>query len=241
MKFNLILLVSVMLMIPSIAFAQNTTSIIIATDKPTYTTGDVITLSGIISSLGTSNSAVLQVYNSFNVLVQIGTIHVAPDGTFSTKIKAEGQSWSNDGSYEIKVLYVSAPILATTSKNIDFKATSTSSQPPSSQPPTTPSSIPTNTPPSTTPSQTQSPTQQPSTSNTQNNSKTIPPPQNQDSVEELIKKRIDLANKLKQELNQNGNGLPTNSQKVPEFPFALPILIISILTVMIFYRVKCPF
>ena len=241
MKFNLILLVT-LLMIPSIAFAQSSPSIIITTDKPTYTTGDVITLSGVISSLGSSNSAVLQVYNSFNVLVQIGTIPIASDGSFSTKIKAEGQTWSNDGSYTIKVLYVSTPILATTSKNIDFKAVSTSQ---STVTPTSPPQPAPQTPPQTTPSiapQTlPPPTQQsPPSANTQNNTKTTTS-QNQDSVEEQIKKRIEIANKLKQELNQNGNPSQENSPGIPEFPFAMPVLLISIFSVIIFYRIKYKF
>ena len=229
MKFNLILLVT-LLMIPSIAFAQSSPSIIITTDKPTYTTGDVITLSGVISSLGSSNSAVLQVYNSFNVLVQIGTIPIASDGSFSTKIKAEGQTWSNDGSYTIKVLYVSTPILATTSKNIDFKAVSTS------QSTVTPTS-----PPQPAPQTLPPPTQQsPPSANTQNNTKTTTS-QNQDSVEEQIKKRIEIANKLKQELNQNTNLPQANSKVISEFPFTLPVLVIGILVVTMFYKIKYKF
>lgn len=165
---------------PGIVFAQSPQITLLA-DKQSYVTGDTITISGKISSLGSSNSAVLQVFNPFNVLVQIGTISLAPDGTFSKTIKAAGESWANDGSYQIKVLYVSTPILATATANISFKATqSTTSQ---TTQPSQPSS--------------QSPsTSQPPTS-TQNSPQT---PDDQTSIQEQIKQRIALANKLKQQI-----------------------------------------
>jgi len=167
---------------PGIVFAQSP-QITLLTDKQSYVTGDTITISGTISSLGASNSAVLQVFNPFNVLAQIGTINLAPDGTFSKTIKAEGQSWANDGSYQIKVLYVSTPILATATANVSFKAQSTpapsqTTQPSQSQPSTQPS------------------TSQPTVS-TQNPPQT---PDDQSSIEEQIKQRIALANKLKQQI-----------------------------------------
>ncbi len=163
---------------PGIVFAQSP-QITLLTDKQSYVTGDTITISGKVSSLGASNSAVLQVFNPFNVLVQIGTISLAPDGTFSKTIKAEGESWANDGSYQIKVLYVSTPILATSTANVSFKAQAAPIQ---SQ--TTPSS--------------QSSTQPPSTSQpTQNPTQT---PDDQTSIQEQIKQRIELANKLKQQI-----------------------------------------
>ena len=139
---------------PGLVFAQSP-QITLLTDKQSYVAGDMITLSGKISTLGSSNSAVLQVFNPFNVLVQIGTINLAPDGTFSKTIKAAGESWANDGSYQIKVLYVSTPILATATANVSFKAqsastpsqTTQSSQsspqpPPASQPTQNPSQAP---------------------------------------------------------------------------------------------------
>lgn len=174
-------LVVIMMLVPCIAFAQ-TAQITLLTNKQSYATNDTISISGTISQLGSSNSAVLQIFNPFNVLVQIGTVPVASDGTFHYSIKAEGQPWSNDGSYSIKVIYVSTPILATTTTNITFK----SSQVQSSQV--------TQTQPSTV-----SPTQ---TTSTQNNTQTITP-SNQIPVEEQIRERIALANKLKEQLDQN--------------------------------------
>src|SRR5690348_13224798 len=173
MIFALVLIIT-----PSLVLAQSP-QITLLTDKQSYVTGDTITISGKISSLGSSNSAVLQVFNPFNVLAQIGTISLAPDGTFSKTIKAEGESWANDGSYQIKVLYVSTPILATTITNVNFKSYQS------------------------TPSQT---TQQPTTSQPSVQSSTQNPSQNPDdqtSIEEQIKQRIALANKLKQQIEQS--------------------------------------
>ena len=177
MRPILLLLAIVLITVPSIAFAQNA-QITLLTNKQSYTAGDTISISGTISSLGASNSAVLQVYNPFNVLVQIGTINVASDGTFYTTIKTQGQSWGNDGSYQIKVIYISTPILATASANIDFKTTPTQSS-------TIPSS------PAIQPSQTPS---------TQNNTQIVQ--SNNQTIEQQIQNRIELANKLKQQLDQ---------------------------------------
>lgn len=170
-----ILLALVLVTMPGTALAQSATQITLLTDKQSYVTGDAITISGTISSLGASTSAVLQVFNPFNVLVQIGTINLAPDGTFSKTIKAEGQSWENDGSYQIKVIYVSTPVFATATANVNFKATQSTPAP--SQDITQPTPI---------PSGTQNTTQTPDT-----------------SIEEQIKQRIALANKLKQQLEQS--------------------------------------
>lgn len=189
-----IILAILLVVAPSVALAQSATQIVMLTDKQSYTAGDTISISGTISSLGASSTAVLQVYNPFNVLVQIGTINVAPDGTFSTKIKAQGQSWGNDGSYEIKVLYISTPILATATKNIDFKTTQTSST--QAQPPS-PSSAPPSSQPQTPPT---------TQASTQTTTQTI---NNQTSVDEQIQQRIALANKLKQQLDQStGTEIP---------------------------------
>lgn len=182
-----VLFVIALITIPSAAFAQSAAQITILTDKQSYVTGDTISFSGTISSLGTANSAVFQVYNPFNVLVQIGTVSVAPDGTFHDTIKTEGQSWANDGLYQIKILYVSTPILATATANIAFKTQSTvvpPSSPPAYVPPNPQPSI---------------PQQSPST---QTNGTIVTPSDTQTPIQEQIQQRIDLANKLKQQLDQ---------------------------------------
>lgn len=177
--------------IPGIALAQSATQITILTDKQSYVTGDTISISGTISSLGASSSAVLQIYNPFNILMQIGTIPVAPDGTFHDTIKVEGQSWANDGSYQIKILYVSTPILATATANIILNASPppTVSSPPASTQPVSPQQS----------TQPVSPQQSPQPANTT----IVTPSDTQTPIEQQIQQRIALANKLKQQLDQN--------------------------------------
>lgn len=199
MKIISLLFAVTLIAVPGIASAQSA-QITLLTNKQSYVTGDTISISGTISSLGASNSAVLQVYNPFNVLVQIGTINVASDGTFHDTIKAEGQSWQNDGSYQIKVLYVSTPILATATANIDFKATQNPQTSQSSSPVTTPQSSPQQSS-SSQPSSSNSQTQSTQSANTQNTTQTITQ-SNQTPIEEQIQQRIALANKLKQQLDQ---------------------------------------
>lgn len=184
-----VLLAIILVTIPSVAFAQSPVQITILTDKQSYTTGDTISISGTISSLGTSTSAVLQVYNPFNVLVQIGTIPVASDGSFHYIVKTEGQSWSNDGLYQIRILYVSAPILATSTVDVTFTAAQpppASSPPPASVPPQNPQPVP----------------QQSSQTVQQTNTTIVTPSDIQTPIQEQIKQRIALANKLKQQLDQ---------------------------------------
>ncbi|GEM_PF-915933 len=187
MRIIPILFAITLITIPSAAFAQSATQITILTDKQSYVTGDTISFSGTISSLGAANSAVFQVFNPFNVLVQIGTVSVAPDGTFHGTIKTEGQSWANDGLYQIKILYVSTPILATATANIAFKTQS---------PVVPPSSPPAYVPPSSQPSIPQS------SPSTQTNETIVTPSDTQTPIQEQIQQRIDLANNLKQQLDQ---------------------------------------
>ncbi len=188
-----ILLALVLATTPSIALAQSPSPITLLTDKQSYVTGDTITISGTISSLGASNSAVLQVFNTFNVLVQIGTINIAPDGTFHTTIKAEGQSWENGGSYQIKVIYVSTPVLASGTVTVNFKATT--AQPTPTSPPAQSTSPPSVQPPTSQPSPQTPSSTQPGTQNTTQTPDV--------SIDEQIKQRIALANKLKQQMEQS--------------------------------------
>jgi len=174
------------------AFAQ-TGQITMATDKKSYTTDDIITISGTLSSPGALNSAVIQVFSPSNTLVQIGTITISPDGTYSTTVKAEGSSWTSDGSYEIKVLYVSPPVTAVASQIISFKVTQSSAQAPQQDTPQT-----------TQPSAPQ--TNQPGPPQTSQD-------QEKSALEKQIQDRIALGNKLKGVLNQNAS--KTNSQDIP--------------------------
>ncbi len=172
------------------AFAQDVTQLTVVTDKASYITGDTIKIDGTISSPGASNSAILQLYDPHNILIQIATITISSDEKFSTTIKAEGPSWQNDGTYLIKVIYVSPPINAVAQKSIDFKV---QSQPVQSVTPnsTTKQSIPSQ------------------------NYTTITENQNQSSFEQQIQQRIQSAKKMREALNNSS--MPENQN--PTIPF----------------------
>lgn len=121
MRTLLLSLVMTLAVLPGYAFAQGATLITITTDKESYVTGDTIAISGTISSPGDSNNAVIQVYDPYNILIQIATVSISSDGKFSTSVKAEGPSWHNDGTYLIKAIYVSPPANAIDQKSINFK------------------------------------------------------------------------------------------------------------------------
>lgn len=169
-----------------IAFAQSP-QITISANKQSYTTNDTITISGTISNPGASNSAVLQVYDPYNILIQIGNVNLSSDGKFSTSIKAEGPSWKNDGTYTIKIIYVSPPTNLVAQQTIGFKAGTIVQN--IQQP-----SIPAN--------------------NTVKQNATIAQDQ-QTPFEEQVKQRIEFAKKLREALNsskQESQGTETANQ-----------------------------
>ncbi|TRZ81054.1 MAG: hypothetical protein D4R90_00435 [Nitrosopumilales archaeon] len=127
--FFLMIIVSMM---PISAFGQSTpTQVNLSLDKQSYSSGDIVVISGTVTSPGASNSMILQVYSPDNMLVQIGTVIISSDGKFSTSIQAEGPSWGNAGSYLVKMIYVSPPTNAVATANIAFRtsiASNTASQ-----------------------------------------------------------------------------------------------------------------
>jgi len=138
--FFLMIVVSIM---SGFAFGQSTpTQITLLLDKQSYYSGDAVVISGTVTSPGASNNMILQVYNPDNILAQIGTVTISPDGKFSTTVKAEGPSWSIDGFYLVKIIYLSPPANVVATSTIDFKTTPVASNavPPQSGPITQPNS-----------------------------------------------------------------------------------------------------
>jgi hypothetical protein len=91
------------------AFAQTTTtnpssSITVMTDKPTYSDGDQITLSGTVSAqLNVPISIVVR--DPSQNLVELGQVSVNTDNTYSTQMTAGGRLWTATGTYEVDVTY----------------------------------------------------------------------------------------------------------------------------------------
>ena len=106
------------------ALAQTSTQITISSDRQSYHANDTITISGKISPAPQASTAILQVFNTFNVLIQIGVIHVSQDGSFTGTVKAQGAGWQNNGTYTIKALYVSPPINAVAATTVTFNTSS---------------------------------------------------------------------------------------------------------------------
>ncbi len=133
---------SLILLSVTVQLAEGATQLTVSTDKSSYAAGDTITISGKLLNPGDANTAVLQVYNTFNVLMQIGVINIAPDGTYTTHIKAEGSGWNTNGTYAIKVLYVSPPANAVASTTISFSTIQIQTAQPTVSQQSTPQTVP---------------------------------------------------------------------------------------------------
>jgi len=86
-------------------FAQNNESLIsVHTDSKNYDEGDMITISGNITTIIGETPVTLQIFTEGNLL-EIAQIVVSQDGAYSHTIYAEGPLWKNQGEYIIKVSY----------------------------------------------------------------------------------------------------------------------------------------
>jgi len=96
------------------AFGQIQSSIVITTDKASYSAGDVILITGEVQSLyGIPVSIIVKAPNGN--LVSIAQIDVGADKKFSTKITAGGALMKVEGTYTITVQYGNASRTAETS------------------------------------------------------------------------------------------------------------------------------
>ncbi len=86
------------------AFAQIQESIIVSTDKSSYSVGDKIVISGEVRELLSGFPVSLQVFSPNGNLVFIAQPEVGADKMFSTEFAAGGQM-KVEGTYTIKVLY----------------------------------------------------------------------------------------------------------------------------------------
>ena len=93
-------------------FGENE-SIILNTDKSSYTDGEIISISGEIKNMiaGTQLSLIIQAPNGN--LVALDQITVGTDKQFSTEIKLGGKLMKTEGIYTIKVQYGDESITTT--------------------------------------------------------------------------------------------------------------------------------
>jgi len=87
------------------AFAQMMDPIAISTDKPSYSDGETIIISGEVSDLLSGYAVTLQVIAANGNLVTVQQLDVGADKMFSTELTAGGTLWKSSGTYTIKVLY----------------------------------------------------------------------------------------------------------------------------------------
>jgi plastocyanin/sugar lactone lactonase YvrE len=93
-------------LVPPIPTPQSGISAI--TDKPSYSAGDSIVVSGTVNSVNSVNpqkSVTIQTYNANNDLVRIDQAVPSPSGQYSVTIPAHGPLWQNTGTYTLKIKY----------------------------------------------------------------------------------------------------------------------------------------
>lgn len=96
------------------AYAQTSNaSISVTTDKAVYSDGDLMTISGTVSTqLNVPISIVVK--DSSGDIVLLGQVSPNPNGAYSTTVTAGGPLWTAAGSYEIDVTYGSTSNTAKT-------------------------------------------------------------------------------------------------------------------------------
>ena len=84
-------------------FAQESI-ISVQTDDVIYDEGDIIVISGTVTTIVGSTPATLQLFYEGN-LVDIAQIEIAQDGSYSHTIIAEGPLWQKQGDYTVRISY----------------------------------------------------------------------------------------------------------------------------------------
>jgi predicted secreted protein with PEFG-CTERM motif len=87
------------------AFAQMQDPIVISTDKPSYSDGETVIVSGQVRELLSGFPITLQVIAPNGNKVGFAQLDVGADKMYSTEITAGGPLWKAAGTYTIMVLY----------------------------------------------------------------------------------------------------------------------------------------
>lgn len=115
---------------------QSSSSITVTTDKPSYSYGNTILISGKVQGDILQNVPMsIRIVTPSGNLVIADQLSVGSDGTFSRTISSSGSSWSDAGTYQIVVQYGSSD--RTSQTTFQFSGTNTS---PTPTPQPTPSS-----------------------------------------------------------------------------------------------------
>lgn len=114
--FVFILALSISLIFPNFAMAQESLITVETTDQ-SYEEGDTIVISGKVGTVIGETPVLIQIFHRGNAtenLIEVRQISVAQDGTFSESIMAERPQWRTDGEYIVRASYGTANIAETT-------------------------------------------------------------------------------------------------------------------------------
>ena len=88
--------------------------ITVSTDKREYAEGDNIVISGSVKSPTANAPLTLQIFDTQMNLVRVEQADLSKDGTYTISVKVGGNLWKNFGTYKVKVQYGFNHIVAQT-------------------------------------------------------------------------------------------------------------------------------
>jgi predicted secreted protein with PEFG-CTERM motif len=103
-----------------VGVANAQTKLTLKTDKPSYTTGDEITVTGNLNATSINQPLLIQVFDPDHNFIRSDTTTAAADGSYSYTFKTGGPLMAKTGTYTIAVTYK-----GTTKQETTFDFTST--------------------------------------------------------------------------------------------------------------------
>jgi plastocyanin len=93
------------------------TTVTVSADRQSYSYGDIITVSGMVSSVTAGTPLTIQIFDPSNNLVKAYQTDVSQNGMYADSIRITGALWKSIGTYTIKVQYGPPNITAQTTFN----------------------------------------------------------------------------------------------------------------------------
>ena len=87
------------------AYSQIESILSVTTANSSYAEGDIIVISGKVTTIILENPVTLQIFNPANNLIHIAQRDVAKDGSFIDTIFAKGKFWKTEGEYVVRATY----------------------------------------------------------------------------------------------------------------------------------------
>ena len=102
MNLKVLFFVIILFFFTTSSFAQE--PILVEVSSSSYEEGDIIVISGKVSTIILDYQVTIQIFNEGN-LIEIAQLVVAQDGSFTHTIIAQGPQWQNEGDYAIRASY----------------------------------------------------------------------------------------------------------------------------------------